>query len=322
MTDIAHRFVDTNGIRMHIAEAGPDDGPLVVLCHGFPESWYSWRHQLEALGAAGYHVVAPDQRGYGQTDAPEAIDQYTQLHLVGDIVGLLDALGAPTAVIAGHDWGAPVAWNTALWRPDRIRAVIGLSVPFGPRAPMRPTQLLDMLAGETFMYILYFQEPGVAEADLQRDVRKTIRGFMYVASGDVPTSEMEWGRHGRDATMTDHFVDPAVLPGWLTDADVDFYTSEFERVGFRGGLNWYRNIDRTWELTAGWAGAVVTPPALFIGGDRDGVIAANPDAVKNLAQVVPNLRRTVMLEGCGHWTQQERPAEVNAAMLEFLADLG
>jgi pimeloyl-ACP methyl ester carboxylesterase len=145
-----------------------------VLCHGFPESWYSWRHQLTALGDAGYHVVAPDQRGYGQTDAPEAIDQYTQLHLVGDIIGLLDALDAPTAVIAGHDWGAPVAWNTALWRPDRIRAVIGLSVPFGARAPMRPTQLLDMAFGETFMYILYFQEPGVAEADLEKDVRRTI----------------------------------------------------------------------------------------------------------------------------------------------------
>ena len=186
---------------------------------------------------------------------------------------------------------------------------------------MRPTQLLDMIAGENFMYILYFQEPGVAEADLGKDVRKTIRGFMYVASGDVDRSEIQWGRHGRDATMTDHFVDPEVLPSWLTDADIDFYTGEFERVGFRGGLNWYRNIDRTWELTAAWAGAVITPPALFIGGDRDGVIAANPDAVTNLATVVPNLRRTVMLEGCGHWTQQERPAEVNAAMLEFLASL-
>ena len=231
MAEITHRFVDTNGIHMHIAEAGPADGPLVVLCHGFPESWYSWRHQIGALADAGYHVVAPDQRGYGQTDAPEAIDQYTQLHLVGDIIGLLDVLNAPTTVIAGHDWAAPVAWNTALWRPDRVRAVIGLSVPFTPRAPMRPTQLLDMAFGETFMYILFFQEPGVAEADLEKDVRKTIRGFMYVASGDVDISEIQWGRHGRDATMTDHFVDPEVFPSWLTDADIDFYTGEFERRG-------------------------------------------------------------------------------------------
>jgi len=172
------------------------------------------------------------------------------------------------------------------------------------------------------MYILYFQQPGVAEADLEKDVRRTIRGFMYVASGDIDTSEITWGQRGRDATMTDHFVDPTVLPAWLTDDDVDFYTGEFERVGFRGGLNWYRNIDRTWELTAGWAGAVITPPALFIAGDRDGVIAMNPAAVEQLPTVVPNLRRTVMLEGCGHWTQQERPGEVNAAMLEFLSSLG
>jgi pimeloyl-ACP methyl ester carboxylesterase len=321
MTEIEHRFVETNGIRMHVAETGPADGPLVVLCHGFPESWYSWRHQLKALGDAGYHVVAPDQRGYGQTTAPEEIEAYTQLHLVGDIIGLLDALDAPTAVIAGHDWGAPVAWNTALWRPDRIRGVVGLSVPFTARAPGRPTVLLDMIAGENFMYILYFQEPGVAEENLGKDVRFSIRGFMYVASGDVDLSEIQWGQHGRDATMTDHFVDPTTFPAWLTDEDIDFYVGEFERVGFRGGLNWYRNIDRTWELTAGWAGAVITPPALFIAGDRDGVIAMNPGAVENLPTLVPNLRRTVMLEGCGHWTQQERPDETTAAMLEFLAGL-
>jgi len=321
MTEIEHRFVETNGIRMHVAEAGPADGPLVVLCHGFPESWYSWRHQLTALGDAGYHVVAPDQRGYGQTTAPEEIEAYTQLHLVGDIIGLLDALDAPTAVIAGHDWGAPVAWNTALWRPDRIRGVIGLSVPLTARAPGRPTVLLDLLAGENFMYILYFQEPGVAEENLGKDVRFTIRGFMYVGSGDIDPSENQWGRLGRDATITDAFVDPATLPAWLTEADVDFYVGEFERVGFRGGLNWYRNIDRTWELTAAWARAVVTPPALFIAGDRDGVIAMNPGAVEALPTLVPNLRRTVMLEGCGHWTQQERPDETNAAMLEFLAGL-
>lgn len=186
---------------------------------------------------------------------------------------------------------------------------------------MRPTQLLDMVAGESFMYILFFQEPGVAEADLERDVRFSIRGFLYVASGDIDPSEITWGQRGRDAKMTDHFVDPKVLPAWLTDADVDFYTGEFERVGFRGGLNWYRNIDRTWDLSAAWGDAKVTPPALFIAGDRDGVIAMNPSAVENLPAVVPNLRRTVMLPGCGHWTQQERPAEVNAAVLEFLSSL-
>src|SRR5438105_7751055 len=164
--EIRHRTIETNGIRMHIAEQG--EGPLVVLCHGFPESWYSWRHQLSALAAAGFHAVAPDMRGYGQTDRPEAIDQYTLFHLVGDIVGLLDALGERQAVIAGHDWGAPVAWGTALFRPDRIRGVVGLSVPYTPRGPVAITQAMRN-AGANNFYMLYFQKPGVAEAELERD---------------------------------------------------------------------------------------------------------------------------------------------------------
>lgn len=319
MTTITHRFITSNAIRMHIAEAG--EGPLVVLCHGFPESWYSWRHQLQALADAGFHAVAPDQRGYGRTQKPRAIEQYTQLHLVGDIVGLLDALGEETAVIAGHDWGAPVAWNSALLRPDRFRAVIGLSVPYAPRGSIRPTEGLKLLAGENFHYILYFQAPGVAEAELEADVRTTMRRFLYSASGD-PTPEERWRpRLPKDAKFLDATTDPATLPAWVTEADVDFYAGEFERTGFRGGLNWYRNIDRSWELMAPLAGATIKQPALFIAGDRDGVIVANPTAVERLPQTLPNLRRTVMLEGCGHWTQQERPAEVNAAMIEFLKSL-
>src|SRR5204862_1534889 len=179
--DIRHRTVETNGIRMHIAEQG--EGPLVVLCHGFPESWYSWRHQLAALAEAGFHAVAPDMRGYGQTDRPAEIEAYTLLHLVGDMVGLLDALGEPTAVIAGHDWGGPVAWHAALLRPDRFRAVIGLSVPYWPRRPVRPTTAMPQTDDAQF-YQLYFQTPGVAEPELERDVRLTIRRVLYSASGD------------------------------------------------------------------------------------------------------------------------------------------
>src|SRR5882762_9095467 len=181
--DIRHRVIDTNGIRMHLAEAGA--GPLVVLCHGFPESWYSWRHQLLALAEAGFHAVAPDQRGYGRTDKPEAIEQYTLLHLVGDIVGLLDALGARTAVIAGHDWGASVAWHAALLRPDRFRGVIGLSVPYRPRGTVRPTTVMPQTDDAAF-YQLYFQTPGVAEAELERDPRDTIRRVLFWGSGDSP----------------------------------------------------------------------------------------------------------------------------------------
>jgi len=319
MHEITHRFVETNGIRMHIAECG--EGPLVVLCHGFPESWYSWRHQLPALAAAGYHAVAPDQRGYGQTDAPTDISQYTQLHLVGDIVGLLDALGEETAVIAGHDWGAPVAWNAGLMRPDRFRAVIGLSVPYTPRGAVKPTAGMKAAFGDNFFYILYFQEPGVAEAELSADVRRALRMFLYFGSGDPPADEVR-----PPLPKTAKFLDMMRDPGpdwqtWLTPADLDFYIGEFERATFRGGLNWYRNVDRTWELMAPFHNAKMTQPALFIAGERDGVIRMNPGALDRLKDNVPNLQAKVLIPGCGHWTQQERPNEVNAAMVGFLKSL-
>ena len=316
MSDIRHRTVETNGIRMHVAEAGR--GPLVVLCHGFPESWYSWRHQLVALAEAGYHAVAPDMRGYGQTDAPAPIEDYTLLHLVGDVVGLVDALGEKTAVVAGHDWGAPVAWHSALLRPDVFRAVIGLSVPFRPRSPVRPSTLMPQ-TDDAIFYQLYFQTLGVAEAELQRDVRSTMRRMAYSGSGDSPARE-RLGMVSRTGGFLDATIDPETLPPWITEADIDFYTGEFARAGFRGGLNWYRNIDRNWELLAPFAGAVVTVPALYVAGDRDLVVRfpGMDQLILNLSTFVPHLRRTVMLPGCGHWTQQERAREVNEAMLEFL----
>jgi pimeloyl-ACP methyl ester carboxylesterase len=317
MAEITHRTIKTNGIDMHIAEAG--DGPLVVLCHGFPESWYSWRHQLPALAAAGYHAVAPDQRGYGQTSRPQAIDQYTQLHMVGDIVGLLDVLGQEQAVIVGHDWGAPVAWNAAAWRPDRFRAVAGLSVPYSVRAPMAPTVMLKSVFGDNFFYILYFQEPGKAEKELEADVRLTMRKFLYSASGDIPASAVNNAPRPKTSVFMETMVNPDKLPAWLTEADLDFFTAEFTRTGFRGGLNWYRNMDRTWELTGPMAGLKVNVPALFITGDRDPVRGFAPhDAIK---QAVPNLKDIVLIPGAGHWTQQEKPGETNAALIKFLKSL-
>jgi pimeloyl-ACP methyl ester carboxylesterase len=317
---VQHRFIETNGIRMHVAEEGT--GPLVLLCHGFPESWYSWRHQISALAAAGYHAVAPDMRGYGQTDRPEPIEQYTQLHHVGDMVGVLDALGEKTAVIVGHDWGAPVAWNAALLRPDRFRAVAALSVPYPQRGPIQPTRALAHMAAGRFMYMLYFQTPGVAEAELERDPRDTIRRVLYSGCGDLPP-ERGWRVTSPDRSrFLEGLENPAVLPSWLTEADVDVYAGEFRRTGFRGGLNWYRNLDRTWELMAPWTGATVTVPALFVAGDRDMVITMARTALDRMPETVPNLRQSVILPGCGHWTQQERPAEVNALLLEFLAREG
>jgi len=326
MTQVQQRTVETNGIRMHIAEQGA--GPLVVLCHGFPESWYSWRHQLSALAEAGFHAVAPDMRGYGQTDVPDALDQYTLLHLIGDMVGLLDALGAESAVIAGHDWGAPVAWYAALLRPDRFRAVIGLSVPFTPRGPVRPTTVMPQTDDAVF-YQLYFQTPGVAEAELEHDIRSTFRRLLYSVSGDVPRGEARLGRPdavgmvSRHGGLLSRSVEPSALPAWLSEADLEFFVGEFTRTGFRGGLNWYRNIDRNWELLAPFAGARVAVPALYIAGDQDLVLAFRgmDQLIPNLARFVPHLRQTVILPGCGHWTQQERPREVNTALLDFLRGL-
>jgi len=278
------------------------------------------------MAEAGYHAVAPDQRGYGQTDKPEAIDQYTLLHLVGDIVGLLDALGEPTAVIAGHDWGATVAWQAALLRPDLFRAVIGLSVPFRPRASARPTTLMPQTA-DAFFYQLYFQQPGVAEAEFERDIRWTIRQLLYGGSGDSPRAEKRApgavGMVPRNGGFLTGRNSPEALPAWITEADIDFFASEFKRSGFRGGLNWYRNIDRNWELLAPWAGARVAIPALYVAGDRDAVVSfpGMDKLLPALKQVVPQLRDIIMLPGCGHWTEQERPAEVNAAMLAFLKSL-
>jgi pimeloyl-ACP methyl ester carboxylesterase len=326
MSGITHRFIETNGIRMHLAEQG--SGPLVVLCHGFPESWYSWRHQIEALAAAGFHVVAPDMRGYGQTERPEAIEKYTMLHLVGDMVGLLDALGEATAVIAGHDWGAPVAWYSALLRPDRFRAVVGLSVPYRPRGRVRPTSVMPQTADSVF-YQLHFQTPGVAEAELEHDVRAYIRGIMDRVSGEYKSSTGgadDFGMvprvGGLLAVMRSGDAAPP-LPDWLTEADLDVYAGEFSRTGLRGGLNWYRNIDRNWELLAPFAGARVAVPALFVAGERDPTLAfpGAAETIANLPKLVPGLRATTMLPGCGHWTQQERPEAVNSAMIGFLRSL-
>jgi pimeloyl-ACP methyl ester carboxylesterase len=330
MSGPTQRLIESNGIRLNIAEQG--EGPPVLLCHGFPESWYSWRHQIGALAAAGFHAVAPDMRGYGKSDRPEAIDQYTMFHLVGDLVGLLDALEVPTAVIVGHDWGAGIAWQAARLRPDRFRAVAALSVPFRPRGPVRPTSVMPRTADAQF-YQLYFQEPGVAEAELERDPRATVRNMLYGASGEGAAAiraaaassgaSLDIGMVPCSSGMLRGPGAPSTLPAWLSEADIDFYASEFKRSGFRGPLNYYRNTDRNWELMAAFAGVPVMVPALYVAGDRDMVVSfpGTAELLANLKQFVPALRNIQMLPGCGHWTQQERPSEVNAAIIDFIRSL-
>jgi epoxide hydrolase A/B len=322
MLDVGHREIEVGGLRMHVAERG--EGPLVVLLHGFPETWYSWRHQIAALSDAGFRVVAPDQRGYGGTDAPEEVHRYALLDLVGDVIGLIDALGGGQAIVAGHDWGAPVAWHTALLRPDRVAGVAGLSVPFTPRTPVSPMATWREAFGDRF-YQVYFQAPGVADRELAADVADTMRRLLVGASGDRPPNGAGLGAGvlPEGGGFLDVLRAGDELPGWLTQEDLDVYVAEFTRTGFTGGLNWYRNQDRNWELLAPWQGAVVTPPALFVAGTRDPVVAfAGMDRlIPNLRLYVPNLSDSVMLEGCGHWTQQERPDEVSERLVAFCREV-
>jgi pimeloyl-ACP methyl ester carboxylesterase len=334
---VTERFVDAGGLRMHLAEAGR--GPLVLLLHGFPESWYSWRHQLIALAEAGFHAVAPDQRGYCQTGAPGGIGEYTIMHLTGDVIALMDALGEQRAVVAGHDWGAPVAWHTALFRPDRIRGVIGLSVPYRPRGSAVPVAAMRAGIGDGF-YMVYFQQPGVADAELNRDRTATFRRVLSSASGSGASGSRAAGggaAAGREdgggpsrlpivppgGGFLDICPEPASLPAWLTEADIDLYAAQYADAGFTGPLNWYRNLDRNWELTAAWHHAPVLVPALYLAGEQDLVVRfpGAREGIGRLAGAAPQLREPVLLPGCGHWTQQERPAEVSAAMIGFLREL-
>ena len=319
-TTATHRMVEANGIRLHVAEQGA--GPAVLLCHGFPECWYSWRHQLAGLADAGFRAIAPDMRGYGRTDRPEPIEQYTLLHLVGDMVGLLDAIGVGHAAIAGHDWGAPVAWLAAQLRPDRFPAVVALSVPFRARGTARPTSVMPQTEDAIF-YQLYFQQPGIAEAAYDPNARAVFRSGLIGISGDAPPDAPPFGMVPRRGPPFRWNAAPPPLPAWLSEADIDVFTGEFARTGFTGGLNWYRNIDRNWELLAPFDGLPVSVPALYIAGDRDPVVRfpGIDRHIADLARHVPNLRGSIMLPGCGHWTQQERPGEVTAAMIDFLRAL-
>lgn len=311
--------LDINGIRMRVAKQG--SGPLVLLCHGFPELWYSWRHQLAALAAAGYRAVAPDMRGYGGTDAPAELDAYTLLHLVGDMVELVRELGEQQAVVVGHDWGAMVAWSAALMRPDLFRAVIGMSVPFSPPGPVEFLSALKRQGIDDF-YIQYFQTPGVAEAELEQDVESSIRRIYFSGSGDGPDRPV-FGRLKSGQGFLGGMLEPETLPVWLSSDDLAYYCGEFTRTGFRGGLNWYRNITRSWALLAPWRGCIIRQPSMFIAGARDGVLKFPGSApqIAAFAQTLPALRGCHILEGAGHWIQQERAEVVNELLLGLLKTL-
>jgi pimeloyl-ACP methyl ester carboxylesterase len=315
MVEITHRSVETNGIRMHVAEAG--QGPAVLLCHGFPELWYSWRHQMHALAEAGFHAIAPDQRGYGGTDAPAEIDKYTIHHLVGDLTGLLDALGIDKAVIVGHDWGGLIVWQMAQLAAHRVAGVVGVNTPFFPRMPMSPLAMMRAMAQGNFHYILYFQEPGVADAELNRDVRRTLRGFYRdIPREIIAAMQQAPGVLGPQAGGLLERLPDAPPGKFLNAEDFEVFARAFEKTGFTGGLNWYRNFERNWETTAYLSGAKVQAPALMITAEWDPVL--RPEMAQGMQMWVPNLRDTALIKECGHWTQQEKPQQVSDLLIEFL----
>jgi pimeloyl-ACP methyl ester carboxylesterase len=320
---MSERTVTTNGIDLHVVDEGPEDGPVVLLAHGFPELGYSWRHQIPALAAAGYRVLAPDQRGYGRSSRPDAITDYDIAHLTDDHLGLLDDVGAERAAFVGHDWGSMVVWQQALLHPDRMSGVVGMSVPYMPRAPMPPIEMLRQIMGDNFFYMVHFQEPGVAEVDLERDAGTTMRrmlcGTTTAADDDARAEAMARMFAPGPEGFIERMSEPDGLPDWLSQEELDHYTAEFTRTGFTGGVNWYRNLDRNWEMTEHLAGAKVEVPSLFIGGADDPVLVMSPPGVND--EHLADHRGNVIVEGAGHWVQQEKPDEVNRALLGFLDEV-
>jgi pimeloyl-ACP methyl ester carboxylesterase len=306
----ATRTISTNGVDLAVIDAG--EGPPVILAHGFPELAYSWRHQIPALVNAGYRVLVPDQRGYGGSTRPEQIEDYDILSLTGDLIGLLDDIDAQRAVVVGHDWGSMVAWQTALLHRDRIAGVVGMSVPFLPRGDRPPVEAMRFVFAENFFYIVYFQEPGPADAELGDDPARTMRRLLagMATNGDPNAFALD----GRG--FIDRIPEPDGLPDWLTQDELDHYIDTFRKTGFTGGLNWYRNFDRNWERTPQLADAHVTVPSLFIGGSADPVLIMSPPSVGH--EFLDDHRGDVIIDDAGHWVQQEAAGAVNDALIGFL----
>ena len=321
---VSFRFIESNGISMRIAEMG-DSGPLLLLAHGWPESWYSWRHQIVSLANAGYRVVAPDMRGFGESEAPPNVDDYDVIHTSGDLVGILDALGEETAVLVGHDWGAITAWNTVLLHPDRFTALINMSVPYRGRAAQSPMERMRQSAGVNFHYIVYHNEPGgVAEAEYDANPRGLI-GNLYLsiaANPDIAPPRVTDPLRSAGGWI-DRLGAPIRMPDWFTEDDLDYIVSQFENAGFRGGVNYYRNFHRNWEITEHLTDAKISIPTLFIAGEEDFVIggASAAQLAASMGSVVEDLREVVIIPEAGHWVQQEAPQATTAAMLRFLREL-
>ncbi len=316
--DFKLQFVVSNGIRLRAAVEG--DGPLVMMIHGWPELWYSWRHQIAPVAKAGFRVVVPDLRGYGGSDKPSAVEAYDMSTMMKDIVGIIDSFGEDKAILIGHDWGAPIVWNTAALYPDKVSAVAGLSVPYSKRGKVSTISLWEELYADKFFYQLYFQDKGIAEKELQEDVRKALRKIYYSISGDSPSLE-SWLDRPPSKSLLDALDEPKRFPSWMTNQDLDYFVANFESGGFQGPINRYRNQQRDFDMLPSMGVNIVVQPSCFIAGSKDVVRFFIPgkDVYKNIDRLCSDLRVTKLIDGVGHWVQQEAPHEVNRALLEFLS---
>lgn len=314
------RLVDVNGVQLRVTEAGDPGAPVVLLSHGFPSLSYSWRRIMPALAGAGYHVLAPDQRGYGGSSRPEEVDAYDVVALTGDLVGLLDEVGAQGAVWVGHDLGGMLVWAAAHLHPDRVAGVVGLNFPPAPRGKLPPTEAFRKMVGDSFLYMLYFQQPGIAEAELEQDPGRALRRIISfdlpaLANPDVAIRMIAPGPMG----FIDRLPEPEALPDWLSTEEFDYYVSEFTRSGFTGAVNWYRNFDRNWKLLANPPATTIAVPTLTIFGTNDPTQGFN--SRDRVSEVVTGPYHEITLAGAGHWLQEERAEEVSAALVKFLTDL-
>ncbi len=316
-TDISLRYIHSDGLRMRIADHG--EGPLILMLHGWPESWYSWRHQIIALADAGYRVIAPDMPGYGKTDPLPAVIDYNIKTIASYVVGILDAIEEETAILMGHDWGASIAWNTVQLYPDRFTKLINLSVPFYPRSKAAPMEIYKKRLGDQFFYQLYFQEKGVAEAEFDQDP-VGILSRLYCSPDTFRFPPKIADKNAAAGGWIPRLGEPKELPQWLTQDDLDYYVNEFKVAGFEGGINYYRNIDFNWELMEEYANTTIEIPVFFMAGDKDNVIAGatREQLEEKMKPYIPNLDDVVLLENIGHWIQQEVPEVVNEKVLEFL----
>lgn len=322
MASLRHSFKDVTGARLSVVEAGEVGAPIVMLVHGFPESAYSWRHQMEPLADAGYHVIAPNNRGYADSSAPkDDVTYYGIQHLTNDLIELAEQYGQQQVIYVGHDWGSFIVWELGRLRPERAKAIVGVSVPY-TQWPITPTELFRQRFNDRFFYMLYFQRPREAEEELERDVRDSMKRILWMASGEgarAPSDPLPPMEGTGYLTQTE---EPPALPwSWLNEDDLNTYVSQFEQSGFFGPISFYRNLDANYDLLKDLKGDRLTMPCFFIGGERDLVIANNPTAVASMEKKVANLKGSFVIPKVGHWIQQEDPATFNETLLSFLSQV-